>query len=477
MVKNNKESNLTQSTGKLDKVYLSKAKDSQEILWEHIEDIEFNLNSLDIDENCSNLSGESSQAIEGLKEKFEYTRDLLNHIALKSKVKKQEYDVLKNEKKKIEKLLEKLKKDKKDLEQEFLHVRKEVDRNDVQIASGTETLKELLNDIEKSEKDLFTLKDSIKLKKSEENTLASAIVQKKQKLDHEKQNLELVKAKLEKVNGKLSKKMEKNEKLQTIIHEKKKSVDKLKRKKDIIENKIKNFNQSFEEKKIELNHVEEQIETTQAALRKLRQEKINFESLFEKYKTQLDKQIQDTAESEKILSDFDEKVEEKKEELNSLKDLINNKEKRMGEINKISEKVQEDLDSRKEKLDALETQINEKETDYIQLKEISKNIEEKITQSKQHFGSLKDNLVEQEKEIKKKEEKVHRLETIGFFYKLSKVIGGIILGTSLVFLLITFAVYSDFISPADFNQNIFLPVLLTSSLLLLLSSFLNLVKQ
>ena len=178
MAKNNKQSNLPQSTEKLDKVYLSKAKDSQEILWEHIEDIEFNLNSLDIDEDNSNLSGESSQAIEGLKEKFEYTRDLLNHIHLKSKVKKQEYDVLKNQKIKIEKDLEKLKKDKKDLEVEFLHVRKEVNRNDVQIASGTETLKELLADIEKSEKDLFTLKDSIKLKKSEENTLASAIVQK-----------------------------------------------------------------------------------------------------------------------------------------------------------------------------------------------------------------------------------------------------------------------------------------------------------
>ncbi|MFX1590339.1 MAG: hypothetical protein ACFFC1_19575, partial [Promethearchaeota archaeon] len=100
-------------------------------------------------------------------------------------------------------------------------------------------------------------------------------------------------------------------------------------------------------------------------------------------------------------------------------------------------------------LNSLSEKLEYMQIEHDKLVKAKDVIDNSTNESKTLLQKLKIELENQEEEIRDKESRIHRLETLSFIYRLSKFFGGILIGVGVFFIILVVGDMFNFINFGD----------------------------
>ncbi|MFX1354165.1 MAG: hypothetical protein ACFFGP_09415, partial [Promethearchaeota archaeon] len=195
--------------------------------------------------------------------------------------------------------------------------------------------------------------------------------------------------------------------------------------------------------------IEQQIEDYKQGFPEMEKQRQTYEELFAKYKVQLTEKQQQLIDSESKIQDLTESMASFDEQISKKEELIEANEKRLDDLKKNIDATNTEYIEREERLNSLTEKLDFMQAEHDKLSKAKEVIEKSTNESKALLQKLKIELENQEEEIRDKESRIHRLETLSFIYRLSKFFGGILIGVGLFFIILVIGDIFNFINFGD----------------------------
>ncbi|MHA2036053.1 MAG: hypothetical protein ACW972_02500 [Promethearchaeota archaeon] len=477
-----KESKSDKEIEKVDKEFLSKAKNSRDLIDKKLRTFENTIEN--ISETITNGETTEKGENEGKATKEIDTETKESQIKLDAILKKiddkeeylaaieetisgleEKYDRKTEEMNNLDERLNITQESKDNLEQEY----KELLRNNEQ----------LIKTYESRQVDLIVLTDSVKEKVASQEELRNKNTKLNQDIQDGEATLDKQKENSEALEKKLKSLQAENETFKFFISKNKSELEHTNIEIDAKEEEKKLLTEQIEKKERRIKEVEQRIKDYHEGFPEMEKQRETYEELLAKYKVQLADKQQQLIEIESRIQDLDEDLNSLDEQINSKQNLIDANEKRFEDLKKDIETSNIEHIEREERLDALTEKLKHMDSEHGKLVKAKEAIETSTNDSKLILQQLKEELENQEKEIRDKESRIHRLEVLSAIYRASKFFGGILIGFGIFFIIWAVGIFANVIDLGEVNINSFLIVLflLIGAILSIISGIFHLEKS
>ncbi|MFX1408299.1 MAG: hypothetical protein ACFFBW_15215, partial [Promethearchaeota archaeon] len=363
------------------------------------------------------------------------------------------------------------KESKENLEEEY----KELLKNNEQLVKTYET----------RQVDLIVLTDSVKEKVATQDELRSKIAKLNQEIQEKNTILEKQKEDAEALEKKIKSLTAENETLKVSISKNKFELEHSDKEIEAKEEEKKLLSEQIEKKEDRIKVVEQQIEDYKEGFPEMEKQRQAYEELLAKYKIQLTEKQQVMIDLESRIQDLNEDLIAINESMLKKESLIEANEKRLEDIKKNIESTNIEYIEREERLDSLTEKLEFMQTEHDKLIKSKEVIDQSTNDAKALLQKLKVELENQEEEIRDKESRIHRLETLSFIYRLSKFFGGILICFGIFLIILAFGDMLNFIdfgsinlfTSENFDISVVSFLLLISALFAIISGIFHLEKS
>jgi len=477
-----KESKSEKESEKVDKEFLSKAKNSRDLIDKKLRAFEDNIEN--ISETFAN--GETTEKRETeekppveinaeIKESQIKLDTLLKRVndkeeylaAIEETISslEEKYNRKTEEMSNLDERFNITKESKDNLEQEY----KELLRNNEQ----------LIKTYESRQVDLIVLTDSVKEKIAAQDELRNKTAKLNQEIRDWDVKLEKQREDSEALEKKLKSQRAENDTIKITISKNKIELEHSNTEIDAKEEEKELLTEQIEKKERRIKEVEQRVEEFHDGFPEMEKQRETYEELLAKYKIQLTDKQQQLIEIESRIQDVGAIENSLDEQINSKQNLIDANEKRVEDLKQDIEVSRTEHIEIEQRLEALKEKLTHMETEHGKLVKAKDAIESTTNDSKIILQRLKDELENQEKEIRDKESRIHRLEVLSAIYRASKFFGGILIGFGIFFIIWTVGIFTNVIELGEVNTNSTLLVvfLLIGAILSIISGIFHLEKS
>ena len=477
-----KESKSEKEIEKVDKEFLSKAKNSRDIIDKKLRTFEDNIEN--ISETITNgensekketeekateeLSAEIKESqikLEATLKKIEDKEKYLTAIEETISVLEEKYDRKTEEMNNLDERINITKESKINLEQEYMELLKNNEQ--------------LIKTYENRQVDLIVLTDSVKEKIASQEESRNKISKLNQEMQDGEVKLEKQREESEALEKKLNSQRAENETLKISVSKNKIELEHANTEIDAKEEEKKLLTEQIEKKERRIKEVEQRIEDYHDGFPEMEKQRETYEELLAKYKVQLADKQQQLIDLESRIQDVSEIENSLNEQINTKQNLIDANEKRVEDLKLDIETSNMEHIEREQRLEALTEKLQHMGTEHEKLLKAKEAIENSTNDSKLLLQQLKEELKNQEKEIRDKESRIHRIEVLSAIYRASKFFGGILIGFGIFFIIWAVGIFTNVIDLGEVNINSFLIVifLLIGAILSIISGIFHLEKS
>ncbi len=477
-----KESKSEKEIEKIDKEFLSKAKNSRDMIDKKLRTFENSIEN--ISETITNGATEEEKEIsvkegEQISEELKEAQIMLENISKKIDDKEEYLTAIEETISTLEEKYNKKTEEMKNLEERFEITKESKDILDLEYKELLRNNEQLVKTYESRQVDLIVLTDSVKEKVSSQEELRNKISKLNQEILEKEAKLEKQKEELETLEKKIKSQSAENETLRFYINKNKVELEHSNSEIEAKEEERKLLTEQIEKKENRIREIEQKLEEYHNGFPEMEKQRETYEELLAKYKIQLTDKQQQLIDIESRIQELKDTIESLDEQLIAKQNLIDANEKRFEDLKKDIETSNTEYLEREERLDAIKEKLKRMELDHEKLKKAKEAIESSTNDSRNILQQLKEELENQEKEIRDKESRIHRLEILSAIYRASKFFGGILIGAGIFFIIWAIGVFFNAIELGEVNINSFLMVvfLLIGAVLSIISGIFHLEKS
>lgn len=450
---------------KIDKEYLSKAKDSRDLIDKKLRTFENSIEDIsdtikngeaerDIKEiekkDYEDIDGEIREAREKLystKKKIDDKEEYLTAIEETIKALEERYNRKNEEMKNLEDRLEIITESKDNLEEEYKELLKLNEK--------------LVKSYETRQVDLIVLTDSVKekvYKQEELRTITSKlnheIRENENLLNKQKENAEALEKKIKSLTAE-------NETLKVSIGKNKFELDHTNKEIEVKGEEKKLLSEQIEKKEIRIKTMEQEVQDYRDGFPEMEKQRETYEELLAKYKIQLTEKQQQLIEIESRIQQLNDNLNSIDEQITSKESLFKANEKRLEDIKQDIESSNLEYVEREGRVNALTEKVEYLQKEHDKLIKAKEVIDESTNDAKTLLQKLKLDLETQEEEIRDKESRIHRLEFLSLVYRLSKFFGGILIGIGVLIIILALLGLLGILNLGDMDIVLFLILIIS----------------
>ncbi|MFW9880479.1 MAG: hypothetical protein ACFFG0_46010 [Candidatus Thorarchaeota archaeon] len=475
-----KENKSEREVERVDKEYLSKAKNSRDMIEKKLRTFEDSIEHIsetitngeapeekDIEEKpIEKISEEikgAQEKLDTINKKIDNKEEYLSAIEETIKQLEEKYNRKNEEMGNLEERLKITTESKENLEEEYMELLK----NNEQLVKTYET----------RQVDLIVLTDSIKEKVTTQEELRNKISKMNQEIQSNEDLLERQREEAEALEKKLKSQRAENETLRVSISKNKLELEHSNSEIEAKEEEKKLLTEQVEKKETRIKEIEQMVEAYKDGFPEMEKQKETYEELLAKYKIQLTDKQQQLIEIESRIQELNDSTNSLIEQIITKENLIEANEKRIEELKKGIETLNTEYIEREERLEALTEKLKHVESEHEKLNKAKEAIENSTNDSRVILQKLKIELEGQEKEIRDKESRIHRLEVLSAIYRASKFFGGILIGIGVFFVVWALGIFYNFIDLGNANSFVMGLLLLIGAVLSIISGIFHLEKS
>ncbi len=467
----------SKSEKKVDKEFLSKAKNSRDLIEKKLRTFENSIE--DISETIINgeekktekkpigeISAETKEAqmklvtiMKKIDDKEEYLTAIQETIAVLEEKYNRKTEDINN----LEERLEITNESKGNLDEDY----KELLRNNEQLIKTYET----------RQVDLIVLTDSVKEKVAIQDELRTKIAKMNQEFQDKEDLLERQREEAEALEKKLKSQHAESETLRISIGKNRIELDHSNTEIEAKEEEKKLLTEQIDKKERRIKETERKIKEYHEGFPEMEKQRETYEELLAKYKIQLSDKQKQLIEIESRIQEVNNKLDSFNDQINVKVNLVEIYEKRIEDLKLDIETSNTEYFEREQRLNALTEKLKQKEADHEKLMKAKESIESSTNDSRVILQKLKLELENQEKEIRDKESRMHRLEVLSALYRSSKFFGGILLGFGVFFIIWSIGIFVQVIDLGEANNFIMGLFLLIGAILSIISGIFHLEKS
>lgn len=471
------EEKESKSEKKVDKEFLSKAKNSRDMIDKKLRTFENSIS--DISQTITNgeekelekkpleeLSTEVKEAqvkLGDIRKKINEREEYLTAIQETTSALEERYNRKTDEMNNLEERFNITKESKENLEIDY----KELLKNNEQLVKTYET----------RQVDLIVLTDSVKEKISSQDELRTILTKMRQEIQDNEDLLEKQREEAEALEKKLKSQQAEADTLKVTIGKNKIELDHSNNEIEAKEEEKKLLTEQVDKKERRIKEIERRIQEYNEGFPEMETQRETYEELLAKYKIQLTDKQQQLIEIESRIQEVNDTTESLNEQITVKENLIGVNEKRIEELKLDIETSNTEYFEREQRLDALTAKLQFKEVEHEKLVKSKDSIESSTNDSRIILQKLKLELENQEKEIRDKESRIHRLEVLSAIYRSSKFFGGILLGFGIFFIIWSVGIFSEVIDLGGASNFIMGLFLLIGAILSIISGIFHLEKS
>lgn len=475
------ESKSERDNTRVDKEFLSKAKDSRDIIDKNLRTFEDSIDNItdtikigksndekkdsdkkDDTEITQELI-EAKESLESIKKKID---DKVGYLAaLQEEINnlQQRYNRNTEELQNLEERIELTKESKDNMENEYQELLK---NNEL-----------LVKTYETRQVDLIVLTDSVKEKIALQEEFRTKIAKQNQAIQDNEYLLDKQREDTISLEKKIKSQTAENETLKVSIEKNRFELDHSNKEIEAKDEEKKNLNEQIDKKEQRLKTIEKQIEDYKQGFPEMEKQTSTYEELLAKYKIQLSEKQQDVIKLESRIQELNETYISIQEQIANKDNLLEVNEKRLQDIKQNIESTNAEYFEREERLNSLSEKLEYMQDEHDKLIKAKEIIDESTNASRAVLQKLKIDLDNQENEIRDKESRIHRLELLSTIYRISKFFGGILIGMGILFVILSFGYLINIIDFGDLNSLIFGIILLIGAIFTLASGIFHLEKS
>ncbi|MHA1105452.1 MAG: hypothetical protein ACTSPN_06980 [Promethearchaeota archaeon] len=234
---------------------------------------------------------------------------------------------------------------------------------------------------------------------------------------------------------------------------------------------------SIAKNRFELDHSNNEIEAKDEEKKNLNEQIEKKEQILAKYKIQLSEKQQDLITLESRIQEMNSTYISIQEQIANKDNLLEVNEKHLQDIKQNIESTNSEYYEREERLNSLSEKLEYMQNEHDKLIKAKEIIDESTNDSRALLQKLKIELDNQENEIRDKESRIHRLELLSTIYRVSKFFGGILIGIGMLFVIFSFGYLINVIDFGEMDSAIFGIILLIGAIFTLASGIFHLEKS
>ncbi len=475
-----KETKSERETDRVDKEFLSKAKNSRDMIDKKLRTFENSIE--DISETISNGEAaeeketekkpieviseevkEAQEKLDDIKKKIDDKEEYLTAIEETISQLEEKYNRKTEEMDNLENRLNITQESKENLEKEYMELLK----NNEQLVKQYET----------RQVDLIVLTDSIKEKVTTQEELRNKSSKMNQEIQANEDLLEKQREEVEAIEKKLKSQRAENETLRVSIGKNKIELDHSNTEIEAKEEEKNLLTEQIEKKEKRIKEIELRLEEYQEGFPEMEKQRETYEELLAKYKIQLTDKQQQMIDIESRIQELNDTTNALIEQIIAKETLIEANEKRIVDLKQDIDTSSMEYVEREQRLDSLTEKLKHMEAEHEKLNKAKEAIDSSTNDSRVILQKLKIELENQEKEIRDKESRIHRLEVLSAIYRASKFFGGVLIGMGIFFIIWALGMIFNFIDLGDVNNFIMSLFLLIGASLSIISGIFHLEKS
>ncbi|MCK4481375.1 MAG: hypothetical protein KAV01_12675 [Candidatus Lokiarchaeota archaeon] len=475
-----KEGKSDKETVRVDKEFLSKAKNSRDMIDKELRKFENSIEDIsetitngetveekEIDkkamEKISEETKEAQMKLNDIQKKIDDKEEYLTAIEETIKQLEEKYNRNTEELTNLDERLAITKESKENLEEEYMELLK----NNEQLVKAYES----------RQVDLIVLTDSIKEKIANQDDLRNKIAKWNQGIQEKEDILNKQREDSETLEKKLKSQRAENDTLKVSILKNKIELEHSNSEIEAKEEEKNLLNEQIEKKEKRIKEIEINLEEYKEGFPEMEKQRATYEELLAKYKIQLSDKQQQMIEIESRIQGLNDTTNSMIEQIITKENLIEANEKRLVELKQDIETSNTEYIEREQRLTSLNEKLQRAEADHEKLSKAKEAIENSTNDSRVILQRLKVELENQEKEIRDKESRIHRLEVLSAIYRASKFFGGILIGMGIFFVIYAMGVFYNFIDLGDLSVYLMGLFLLIGAILAIISGIFHLEKS
>lgn len=471
------EEKESKSESKVDKEFLSKAKNSRDMIDKKLRTFE---NSIE-DISGTITNGEEKvlekKPIEEISNEIKEAQIKLDSIAKKIDDKEQYLTAIEETISALEDKYNHKTDDMSNLEERYNITRESKDNLEEDYKELLKNNEQLIKTYETRQVDLIVLTDSVKEKIAAQDELRFEIAKMKQAIRDDEALVEKQREEAEALDKKLKSQRAENETLRVSIGKNKSELEHSNTEIETKEEEKKLLTEQIDKKERRIKEVERKIQEYNEGFPEMEKQRETYEELLAKYKIQLSDKQQQLIEIESRVQEVNENKESLNEQINVKQNLIEINEKRFEDLKLDIETSNTEYNEREIRLEALTEKLKHMNSDHEKILKAKEAIESSTNDSRAIFQKLKLELDNQEKEIRDKESRIHRIEVLSAIYRASKFFGGILIGVGIFFIIWAIGVFTNILDLGEINNSVMGLFLLIAASLAIISGIFHLEKS
>lgn len=475
-----KEGKSDKETVRVDKEFLSKAKNSRDMIDKELRKFENSIE--DISETITN--GETleekeieKKAMEKISEETKEAQMKLNDIQKKIDDKEEYLTAIEETIKQLEEKYNRNTEELTNLDERLAITKESKENLEEEYMELLKNNEQLVKAYESRQVDLIVLTDSIKEKIANQDDLRNKIAKWNQGIQEKEDILNKQREDSETLEKKLKSQRAENDTLKVSILKNKIELEHSNSEIEAKEEEKNLLNEQIEKKEKKIKEIEINLEEYKEGFPEMEKQRATYEELLAKYKIQLSDKQQQMIDIESRIQGLNDTTNSIIEQIITKENLIEANEKRLVELKQDIETSNTEYIEREQRLTSLNEKLQRAEADHEKLSKAKEAIENSTNDSRVILQRLKVELESQEKEIRDKESRIHRLEVLSAIYRASKFFGGILIGMGVFFLIWAMGVFYNFIDLGDLSVYLMGLFLLIGAILAIISGIFHLEKS
>jgi len=475
------ESKSEKDNTRVDKEFLSKAKDSRDIIDKKLRTFE---NSIDnITDTIKNGKSNDERKDTDRKNDAEISQELIGAKENLDTVKKKVDDkvgylaALQEEIDNIQVRYNRKTEELQNLEERMEIVEESKDKMEMEYQELLKNNEQLVKTYETRQVDLIVLTDSVKEKVALQDELRTKIAKQNQAIQDNEYLLDRQREDAIALEMKIKSQTAENETLKVSIGKNRFELDHSNNEIEAKDEEKKNLNEQIEKKEQRIRIIEQQIEDYKQGFPEMEKQTTTYEELLAKYKVQLSEKQQDLITLESRIQELNATYISIQEQIANKDNLLEVNEKHLQDIKENIESTNSEYFEREERINSLSEKLEYMQNEHDKLIKAKEVIDESTNASRAGLQKLKIELDNQETEIRDKESRIHRLELLSIIYRVSKFFGGILIGIGILFVILSFGYLTNVIDFGDMDSSIFGFILLIGAIFTLASGVFHLEKS
>ena len=475
-----KEGKSDKETVRVDKEFLSKAKNSRDMIDKELRKFENSIE--DISETITN--GETveekeieKKAMEKISEETKEAQMKLNDIQKKIDDKEEYLTAIEETIKQLEEKYNRNTEELTNLDERLAITKESKENLEEEYMELLKNNEQLVKAYESRQVDLIVLTDSIKEKIANQDDLRNKIAKWNQGIQEKEDILNKQREDSETLEKKLKSQRAENDTLKVSILKNKIELEHSNSEIEAKEEEKNLLNEQIEKKEKRIKEIEINLEEYKEGFPEMEKQRATYEELLAKYKIQLSDKQQQMIDIESRIQGLNDTTNSMIEQIITKENLIEANEKRLVELKQDIETSNTEYIEREQRLTSLNEKLQRAEADHEKLSKAKEAIENSTNDSRVILQRLKVELENQEKEIRDKESRIHRLEVLSAIYRASKFFGSILIGMGIFFVIYAMGVFYNFIDLGDLSVYLMGLFLLIGAILAIISGIFHLEKS